>query len=359
MNWRNMTFRVGVLAVLTAMLLRFAGSGLLGGAWEIFAQPELAAHLIYSETGRNPTLSGDNTTLPSTQTDPTQTQPPPTEPPQTEPPQTEPPQTEPPPTDPVEPPEVPVIPLFSKSDTAYFEMYYGCVYRPDTAALLTQKLTWDLTGDEPTVLIVHSHGTEAYTKTEDTQYDGYAAYRTTDDRYNMISIGDELARLLEAKGIHVLHDRTAHDYLDYDNAYKNSRKSVQAYLKEYPSIKMVLDLHRDSATNADGSQWATSATVNGKDSAQLMLVVGSAAAGEGHPNWKTNLSIAEKLNVLMEKANPGLCREIQLKYRRYNQDLSPGALIVEVGTAGNTHAEAMTAVSALADAIFLLAHGSR
>ena len=373
MNWKNLTVRVGVLAVLAALLLRFAGSSMLGGAWGIFAQPELASFLIYSETGRDPQPSDDATTEAPTQSEPTQGQTQPTEPAPTEPkptetlptePQpTEPEPTQPEPTDPEptdpEKPDTPALPMFTKDDKAYFEMYYGCAYRPDTVSLLTQKLSWDLTGDEPTVLIIHSHGTEAYTKTEDSQYDNYAAYRTKDDRYNMISIGDELARLLEEQGIHVIHDRTPFDYLDYDNAYNKSRAAVQKYLKEYPSIKLVLDLHRDAVSNADGSQWATSATVNGEDSAQLMLVVGTSAAGESHPNWQTNLSIAEKLNVLMEKEDPGICRPIQLKYKRYNQDLSPGSILVEVGTAGNTHAQAMTAVSALAEAIVRLAYGSQ
>ena len=237
-------------------------------------------------------------------------------------------------------------------------MEYLCSYRPDTKGLLLQKLSWNLTGSKPTVLIVHTHGTEAYTRTSDTYYDGHAAYRTTDDRYNMISLGDELTRLLEEAGIKVIHDRTAFDYLDYDNAYAKSRAAVQKHLKENPSIKLVLDLHRDAMQNADGSQYVTSATVNGQASAQLMFVVGTDAGGEKHPNWKNNLGIAEKLNVLMEKDEDGICRPIKLRSKRYNQDLAAGALIVEVGTAGNTHTQAMNAIPVLADAIVALAKGA-
>lgn len=344
MNWRNMTIRVGVLAVLTAMLLRFAGSGLFGSAWGIFAQPELASFLIYSETGRSPEAPTTDTTtdaITDTTTAPTQTEPAPTDPE---------------PTTPIKP----VTPMFTVADSQYFSITYSFTMnsKPNTQKLLVQKLTWDLTGDEPTVLILHSHGTEAYTKTVDSQYDNYAAYRTMDDRYNMISIGDELTRLLEEQGIKVIHDRTAYDYLDYDNAYTKARTAIQDYLKEYPSIKVVLDLHRDAAENADGTQWATQATVNGKDAAQIMLVVGTSASGQSHPNWQTNLSVAEKLAVLMEKDDPGVCRPIQVRYKRYNQDLCPASLIVEVGTAGNTHAEAVNAMPALAEAIARLALGS-
>lgn len=343
MKWNNLTLRVGVLAVVAAMLLRFAGSGIFGNAIGIFAQPELASFLIYSETGRLPPLPSTDPTsgsscVPTTQPTTAPTAPPPT----------------------AIPPTVPIDPgtsMFTEEDAKYVKFTYSCSLRPDYKKLLLQKLSWDLTSDKPTVLIVHTHGTEAYTKTPDANYQNHAAFRTTDDRYNMISIGDELTRLLEAEGIHVIHDRTAHDYLDYDNAYENSRKAVQAYLKEYPSIKLVLDIHRDALTNSDGSQVATSATVNGKPSAQLMYVSGSNDSAT-HPNWQKNLSLIEKLHVVTEKNFPGVTRPINLRAKAYNQDLSVGSLLVEVGSAGNTHAEAMNAVPALAEAIIALAWGA-
>lgn len=359
MKWHNISIRVGMLAVLTAMLLRFALSGAIGNAWDLFAQPELASFLVYSETGRSPEPSPPaDTTIPSAPTAA------PTDPLPTDPAPTQPLPTEPKPTTPVTPdPIIPgqaAKPVFTEADSQHYSVTYSfnMTNKPNLKKLLVQKLSWNLTGDQPTVLIVHSHGTEAYTKTADSQYKNHAAYRTADDRYNMISVGDELTRLLEAQGIKVLHDRTAHDYLDYDNAYEKSREAIQDYLKKYPSIKVVLDLHRDSAQNADGSQWATKATVNGKDAAQLMLVVGSNSSGEANPNWQTNLSVAQKLAVLMEKAEPGVNRPIQVRYKRYNQDLGPTSLIVEVGTAGNTHAQAINAMPALADAIAALAKGT-
>lgn len=344
MNWNKQALRVGALAILFAMLLRLIGSGVLGTTFEVFAQPELASFLIYSETGRKPEQTTGTTTLSST---PATSQP--TVPQQTT-----------APTLPSVPAPLPADKaVFTQADTKYFQMNYSCTLRPDVKTLLTQSLNWDLTGDEPTILIVHTHGTEAYTETADTQYEEYGGdYRTKDDRYNLISIGDELTRLLEEAGLSVIHDRTPHDLNDYLDAYDNSRVAVQKYLQEYPSIKMVLDLHRDAAEYADGTQWATSATVNGEDSAQLMFVVGTNARGLNHPNWQTNLSIAEKLNVLMEKTAPGLTRPIDLRGQRFNHDLAMGAMIVEVGSAGNTHTEAMNAISVLAEAILELAHGS-
>lgn len=347
MNWNKQALRVGGLAILFAMLLRLIGSGVFGSTLSVFAQPELASFLIYTESGRKPDVTdqtGSTTTAPST-AETTQ----PTVPPETT-----------APTQPSAPVTLPVDKaVFTEADVQYFKMNYSCNLRPNVDALLTQSLNWDLTGDEPTILIFHTHGTESYTETSDTRYEEHGGdYRTKDDRYNMISIGDELTRLLEEGGLTVIHDRTPHDLNDYLDAYDNSRVAVQKYLQQYPSIKLVLDLHRDAAENADGSQWATSATVNGEDSAQLMFVVGTNARGLNHPNWQTNLSIAEKLNVLMEKNVSGLTRPIDLRGQRFNHDLAMGAMIVEVGSAGNTHPEAMNAISVLAEAILELAYGS-
>lgn len=344
MNDKNTLLRYGAAAVLAAILLRMLFSGLLGGILPVFAQPQLASFLIQSTTGRDP---GD--TQPPETTAPTEPEPPETTAP------TEPEPTEPEPTE----PEAVERPTFTADDAQLMSMNYGCKLRPDVTALLTQKLSWDLTGDEPTVLIVHTHGTEAYTQTADAQYEEFGgSYRTKDDRYNLISIGDELTRLLQEAGINVIHDRTPHDLGDYNDAYDNSRVAVQEYLKQYPSIKLVLDMHRDAAKNSDGSQWATSATVDGERSAQVMMVVGTNASGLTHPDWQTNLSIAEKLSVMMEKTCPGVARPINLRSARFNHDLAMGAMIAEIGSAGNTHEEALRSIPVLAEAILSLVKGS-
>lgn len=353
MKRNDSLLRIGALSVLLAVLLRLIGSGVLGGVFEVFAQPELASFLIYSESGKKP--APDATTLPPTTpttptTEPTESTPPadttPTQPSST--------------TEPTPPPTIPAGRVtFTTEDAKLAPVHYSCNYKVSMKELVTQTLSWNLTSKEPTVLIVHTHGTEAYTETADSQYEEHGGdFRTKDDRYNLISIGDELTRLLEEGGLKVIHDRTPHDLDDYLDAYDNSRVAVQKYLQQYPSIKLVLDLHRDAAENADGSQWATSATVNGQDSAQLMFVVGTDASGLNHPNWKTNLSIAGKLNVLMEKIAPDVTRSIDLRRQRFNHDLAMGAMIVEVGSAGNTHQEAMNAISVLAEAILELSKGA-
>jgi stage II sporulation protein P len=234
-------------------------------------------------------------------------------------------------------------------------MQYSCSRKPDIEALLEKSLSMNLTGEAPSVLIIHTHGTEAFTPTEGMEYaeDG-GAYRTTDDRVNMISLGEELARLLQAAGINVIHDRTYYDYPDYEASYDLCREGLAEQLKQYPSIRLVVDLHRDAAEYGDGTQWATSATVNGEESAQVMLVMGTDCYYE-HPKWEENLSVALKLQVLMEKEHPGVTRPLDLRKQRFNQDLSTGAIIAEIGAAGNTHQQAMNGVSVLAEAIIRLA----
>lgn len=175
----------------------------------------------------------------------------------------------------------------------------------------------------------------------------------------MISVGHRVAELLEAAGIRVLHDTALHDEPSYSEAYDNSRKSVQSYLQEHPSIRLVLDLHRDSFENEDGEQIVQTVFSQGVSLAPIMFVVGTDQGGLSHADWQENLSLALKLQTLLEDICPGLCRDISLRPQRYNQDLSAGALLVEVGACGNTRQEALRTAEVLAEGIISLARGSR
>lgn len=249
---------------------------------------------------------------------------------------------------------------FSGQDAQKASLRYAsdCAYRPDVQALVQQKLDWDLSGEGPRVLILHTHGSESYTKAPGQSYQESSEYRTLDKDYNVVALGDALAALLEQAGIRVLHDRQLHDYPSYNSAYSNSRKSAADYLKQYPTIQVVLDLHRDAVLLSDGSQYAPTVMVEGKKVAQLMMVVGSNASGMEHPNWQENLAAALKLQVLLEKAAPGITRPTILRAQRFNHDLSQGAMIVEIGAAGNSLEQAMAAVPILAQGIIGLMHGA-
>ena len=229
-------------------------------------------------------------------------------------------------------------------------------YDIDLEALLKAPLNWDLKGDGPTVLILHSHATESYKNTG--QYTESDPYRTTDTGHNMVAVGEKLAHLLEARGIRVLHDRSLYDYPAYSAAYGNARARLQTLLKENPGICLVLDLHRDAVESNAGAQLPLTGTVNGVPMAQLELVVGTSAGGQSHPHWQKNAALAVKLQTVLTEMCPQLCRPMFFRTGRYNQDLLPGMLLVEVGAAGNTQKEALAAVEILAEAIEKIAKGT-
>ena len=337
--------RAGLAAIVCAMLLRLYDAGAFRWAAEQLTAPDTAAFLLFLETGRRGNGAGyDFTFLPESAAPaaPSETVP------QTEsaPPAAQPeaaPQPE------TAAPSDPTAP----SDPSAVRVSYACSLRPDLDALMNAPLTLALSGEAPTVLILHTHTTESYTKAGE-DYVETADYRTLDENYNMLSIGAEVARLLEAGGVHTVQDRSLHDYPSYNGSYADARKSIRKYLAQYPTIRLVLDLHRDAADTASG-QLRTLASTDGEDCAQLMLVMGSNAGGLKHPNWEENLSLALKLQAALEETSPGITRPTVLRAQRFNQDLSPGCLLVEVGAAGNTHAEALRGAARLAEGILALA----
>ncbi len=246
---------------------------------------------------------------------------------------------------------------FCREDASLVELSADCDYAVDVEAMLTEALSWDLTGDGPTVLILHSHATEAYTQTAQMSYTPSSLYRTEDPQYNVVRVGARLAELLRAGGVQVIHDTALHDYPDYNESYSQARKSTRQYLEENPSICLVVDIHRDALDLSSSQQLTTHAKVNGQDCAQLMMVVGTDAGGNYHPNWQENMALAIKLHTVLEKETPGICRPISFRNQRFNQDLSPGAMLIEVGAAGDTLEEALLAAEMLAEGILALSAG--
>ena len=222
---------------------------------------------------------------------------------------------------------------------------------PPLEELLARPLRWDLRDGAPAVLILHTHATESYTKNGESYLES-AAWRTLDEDHNMLSIGARVAALLEEAGIRVIQDRQLHDYPSYNGSYANSRAAARKLLEENPSIRLVLDLHRDAAEAPGGGQLRTVVETDRGASALLMLVMGSSFSG-----YEENLSLALQLTAQLEAATPGITRPIQLRRAAFNQDLSPGSLLVEVGTAGNSREEALLAAQALAEAIIALSAG--
>lgn len=210
----------------------------------------------------------------------------------------------------------------------------------DIPALASQAVDLKL-GAGPQILIYHTHGSEAYTQTESSRYTESDAYRTTDCTKNVVLVGEAMAEVFRSMGFEVIHDTTLYDYPVYNGAYERSRDGIERWLEQYPTIKFVLDVHRDALVSEDGAAYKLISQEGEEKVAQVMLVVGSDDSGASHPNWQENLALAVKLQLLLTGQYDQLARPIALRSTRFNQDTSPGALLVEVGGHGNTLAEAV------------------
>ncbi|HJC44846.1 MAG TPA: stage II sporulation protein P [Candidatus Faecalibacterium faecigallinarum] len=217
----------------------------------------------------------------------------------------------------------------------------------------------ELNSPEPQVLIMHTHATECYRPAEGLWFLPGDGARTTDRAANMCAVGAVMADTLNAAGIHTLHDETLNDYPSYTGSYANSRAVVQQYLAQYPSIKVVLDVHRDAIEKEDGTRVAPVAEVNGRKAAQVMLICGcDNGSTVSLPNWRQNLRFAAAWEGAMEGMYPGFTRPVLFSYRFYNQDLTTGSLLIEIGTHGNNLNEALYAGQLAANALASLFTGA-
>ena len=220
----------------------------------------------------------------------------------------------------------------------------------DADALAAEPFTLTLSAAGPQVLIIHTHSSEAYTPDGYDSYEASDPYRTEDKTQSVIRVGDALAAALEGCGLTILHDRELYDYPSYTGSYSRSGAAVERYLTEYPTIALVIDLHRDAIGSGD-VVYRTRATVDGLPSAQAMILIGTGANGLSHPNWRENLKLGLWLQRTAEGACPGLMRPLEIVAERYNQQLSLGSLILEVGSTGNTLREAIRAAESFGRAV--------
>lgn len=223
-------------------------------------------------------------------------------------------------------------------------------YEPELKVLAGAGSPVSLITDAPQILIIHTHGSEAYTPDASDAYAPSDTFRTEDKNFSVIRVGDELTACLESFGLSVIHDREIYDSPSYTGSYARSGDAVKKYLEQYPSISVVLDVHRDAIGNGD-VVYKTVAEANGEPCSQLMLLVGTGENGLEHPNWQKNLQFALYLQSVVVSRYPSLPRPIALKKERYNQQLSTGSLILEVGSSGNTLSEALNAVRLFANAV--------
>ena len=225
----------------------------------------------------------------------------------------------------------------------------GDVFIKNTSRQTVEDIVFDgtfaakLGEDAPQVLILHTHGSEAYTMVEGQEYVSTGAFRTADASVSVMRVGDEMAAVLSEHGISVLHDRALYDDPEYNGAYYRAEDAIEAYLEKYPSISFILDVHRDALEDKAGHQYKV-ITREDPSCAQVSLVMGSSWEG-----WQENLKLAAAVQQHLTDQYPTLMRPVTVRNSDYNEYFTPGSLLVEVGAAGNTLDEALAAARLFAN----------
>ncbi len=209
------------------------------------------------------------------------------------------------------------------------------------------------TGGEPQILILHTHTTESFTDSDTNKYLTSESDRNLDESKNIVAVGNAMADVFNSKKIMTVHDTTVHDYPSFNGAYTRAMATIKANLAAAPTIKIVLDVHRDGIVREDGTKVKVACDISGEKTAQCMFVVGSNAVLT-HDNWRENMKLACKIQRKANQMYPGLMRPIILREERFNQQASTGSLIIEVGSNGNTLDEAIRGGTRMAEVISAL-----
>lgn len=208
-----------------------------------------------------------------------------------------------------------------------------------------------LNSSEPQVLVMHTHSTESYDRFDAGFYDVNYPTRSTEITENINAVGKAIVDTLNSLGINAVQATEYHDYPSYNNSYSRSAETVKKYLAMYPSIKIVVDIHRDGIQREDGTRIKPTAVINGKKAAQIMIICGAGDSSDAVPEFRENLKFGARLQDSAESLYPGLTRPLYLSYRHYNQDLTTGSILIETGSESNTLAEAKYSGELVASAL--------
>lgn len=216
--------------------------------------------------------------------------------------------------------------------------------RLDGRTLLSMDMTMEKKSDAPQILIYHTHSQEAFADSVE-----------GDESTTIVGVGDYLAQILtEEYGYEVIHERGVFDLvdgvLDRNLAYDLAQEKVKAWLEAYPSIEVVIDLHRDGV---DGTKFVTE--YEGRPAAKLMYIVGMSRTADNvdisylpNPYVEENLAFALQLQLAAEEIQDELMRNIYLMAYRFNMHLKPKSILLEAGTQLNTLQEEKNAMNAFA-----------
>ncbi len=234
-----------------------------------------------------------------------------------------------------------------------FKVSNATEYEINPREYLNSPLAFGLDDKGPQILIMHTHTTESYSEEK---YNKGAPDRNLDETKNMTAIGNAMKEVFIKNGINTIHDKTVHDYPSYNASYQSAEATIRKNLNANGGIKVVLDVHRDGITRDDGTKVKLVTDINGEKTAQIMLVVGT-NTNLIHDNWQENFKLASKIQAKAIEVYPSLMRPIDLRKERFNEHLTLGSLIVEVGSNGNTIEEAIRGGERIAEVISMVLKG--
>lgn len=256
---------------------------------------------------------------------------------------------------------IPIVPMdlsLSQYGSCYINNSTG--YTPNVSELLSKKLE-DFLGSGvnlltenkmPKVLIVHTHGTESYSPEGAISCpEENVGMRSSDITQNVVGLGKIIADTLNSAGIPTAHCTVMHDSIQYKDSYARAEEAIRAYIKKYPSIELVIDIHRDAIMRSSGEIIRPVAQHEDEVLSQAMILVGSDWNGQACPGWENNLSLALKLRSLLNSKCYNLCRPVNLKGNTYNQELAKYSLLIEIGASGNSLAEAQRSAEFIAECL--------
>ena len=226
---------------------------------------------------------------------------------------------------------------------------YPIPVSPCEVKLLVESKSIDLRGQEPKILIYHTHTTEAYTATKESPYVQTSSYRTADPSKSVLAVGEALAQRLRTQyGFSVIHDTTDHEPPSLKTAYDRSEQTMRKYFEKYPSLVLFIDIHRDASSDTKDY-----VMVDGRPTARLMCVVGQGTKYADKPDFDTNYALASVLTEKLRHIDKRLSRDVRVKTGRYNQHVGRLNLLIEVGHNANTLEQALNAVPFLAECLAL------
>jgi len=225
---------------------------------------------------------------------------------------------------------------------------------PPAAALPAAAGITDELAEKPRVLIYHTHTWEAYEMTENAQYMETEKWRTRDERHNMVRVGERLAECLRQLGFDVTHDKTAFEPPNLSASYSRSLQMLEERLGRGEVYDYIFDVHRDAYSGLYNG--ANAVTAGSDRAAYIMMLVGKGTGETGsgfdeRPDWPQNLELAQRITDAMNLRMEGISRDVKIKTGRFNQHVSTGALLIEVGNNRNTLDEALASCPVIAQAL--------